>query len=208
MNKELASIYKNRLIANGGLAFVDVAAGLVQTVSFQENSGNDNTTIVKRMPVATDTNITEGCDFKKEQAMVPNSKLKGILYFEDGGIASAGMKGSRQILRSTLTLVVWMNRARFSTEVYGALETAAIAEIMQKIGFNRPVHEGNLQSVNPKLGSILQQDANIFSRYTYNEVETQYLRPPFGFFAMTILTDFMVNPACVGTIQEGGTICY
>lgn len=208
MNRELSKIYMDRLMADGGLSFIDVGAGMVQTVSFQQNSGDDKKTIIKKMPVALDTSITEGCDFKKELPMVPNSKLKGLFYFEDRGVVSTVGRGGRSAFRSALTLVVWVNRARFSADAYGDIETAAIAEIMRKIGFNKPAHEGNLIAINPKLSSVVQQDANIFSRYTYSEVENQYLRPPFGFFAINIETEFMLNPNCIAPIEEGGPICY
>lgn len=208
MNKELASIFKNKLVANGGLQFVEVIAGLAEVVTTNTPSHDGTATVQQKFPVSADTTIAQGCAVSPERILTPNSKLRGLLYFEDYGTTYIGMRNRRHQFRSSLILVCWMNKAKFSDDVYKHITSTAVAEIMRKLEFNTPRNEANFISLTPKMGRVLPQDASIFQRYTYSEPVNQYLRPPFDFFAIQIATDFELNPNCISNFKGEEQVCY
>lgn len=207
MNKEVAHILKNRLLAEGGLVFADVVSGMVETVTKRVRGENEQTLTIK-MPVTHDINQVERCQVTPETAAVPNDSKNGLIYFEDAGAVITGAKGSRQLWRSSLVLVCWMNKAKFSEDVYSRITSAAVAEIMRKIGANTLANEGNFIGFSPKVLRVLPQTAEVFSKYSYDEAITQYLRPPFDFFAMQMVVDYGINPNCLDSIIKEGSTCY
>jgi hypothetical protein len=207
MNKEIANILKGRLAEGAGLPFVQDMAGLVQTVEYRETNSDGNP-VTKRMPVSYDTNIVPGCIISPEIAMVPDSNKKGLLYFEDLGCSYVDrVSGGALKYQSRLVLVCWMNRARITGDHYDEITAPALMQVIKKLRPGKLGNEGIFSRFSVTVGRILPQDKAIFSRYTYDESITQYLRPPFEFFGMEVLTSFAVHPDCAAPIAEG-TACY
>lgn len=208
MNKEIANILKERISGKGGIPFVEVIAGLAQRVEFKQPNG-DGAPVVKRMPVSYDTTEAQGCKVTPETALVPNSKKKGLLYFEDMGIAFIDRAtGGHMRYRSTLILVCWMNRARLVGEKYKEISSYCITKLLEKLEVKKISNEGNFARFMVTPGRILPQDASVFSRYTYDETVTQYLRPPFEFFGMELTVEFTVHPECVEQLEFTDPVCY
>lgn len=208
MNKEVAHILKERIAAGGGVPFVEVIAGLAQRVEFKQPNG-DGVPVLKRMPVSYDTTAAQGCKVTPETALVPNSKKKGLLYFEDMGSAFVDrVSGGHIKYRSTLVLVCWMNRARLVGDHYKEITSYCVTQLLSKLKAREISNEGNFARFYVTPGRILPQDASVFSRYTYEEAVTQYLRPPFEFFGMELTVEFTVHPACVEQLEFKDPVCY
>lgn len=208
MNKEIAHILKERLASNGGLPFVEVLAGLAQTVEYkQENS--DGNPITKRMPVGYDATTPEGCTVSPERALIPDSTRKGILYFEDLGATFIDrVSGGHMRYRSTLVLVCWMNRALLVGDHYAEITSHCVTTILGKLNIRRPKNEPPFSRMAVTPGRILQQNASVFSRYTYDETVTLYLRPPYEFFGMELTVDYCIHPDCLTTLEYKDPVCY
>lgn len=208
MNKEVAHILKTRLAANGGLPFVEIIAGLAQRVEFHQPNG-DGAPAIKRMPVSYDTTVAQGCKVTPETALVPNSGKKGLLYFEDMGATFVDRaSGGHMKYRSTLILVCWMNRARLVGDSYKEITSYCVSALLGKLKVKETGTEGNFSRFTVMPGRIMPQDAAVFSRYTYDEKVTQYLRPPFEFFGMELTVDYSIHPACLSQIEFKEPICY
>lgn len=199
MNKEIASILKGRLLANGGLPFVDSISGLAQRVVTKEPTG-EGTTTTKAMPVSYDNSPAQGCSISKEKALIPDSSRRGLLYFEDRGAAIGDGVGGGIGFTSGLTLVCWMNRERLVDDSYTELSAYCVAKILHKLNTHKYATEGMFQRFMVRPGRVLPQDAGVFARYTYDETVTQYLRPPFEFFALELSVDYVLHPNCIDTI--------
>src|SRR5690606_10506542 len=169
MNKEISHILKERIAAGGGVPFVEVIAGLAQRVEFKQPNG-DGVPVLKRMPVSYDTTAAQGCKVTPETALVPNSKKKGLLYFEDMGSAFVDRASGGHIkYRSTLVLVCWMNRARLVGDHYKEITSYCVTQLLSKLKVRETSNEGNFARFHVTPGRILPQDASVFSRYTYEE---------------------------------------
>ena len=177
-----------RLIADGKIPFIDVYSGLVQTVTTKIPNGDD-IMITKRMPVSYNVVGDESCTKSPEKALIPNSNRKGIIYFEDNaGISTIReLSGGRKLYRATLIMVVWLNRRKIAGDDYANISQSAFETITEKL---RKDKAGENQIKNISFNRF-RQEPNIFAKYTYEETETQYLRPPFEYFAVDVTVNFI-----------------
>lgn len=207
MNKEISHVLKERIKRNGGLKFVNVLAGMVQTVTkFDTNSdGNPST---EKFPVSYDVEM-EDCTKSQEKAIIPNGMEKGILYFEDGGSVFDGYESNAALkYKSTLVLVCWINKTKSVGDPYTEITAFCITDIINKLEADKIKNEGNYQRVKVSAKKILVQDINVFSRYTYKEEVTQFLRPPYEFFGIQLEVSFAVHPNCINSINfDNSKLC-
>lgn len=195
MNKEVARVLKNYI---KDLPFVDLIAGLVQTVRIKIPVGGDDggdKLLETRIPVSYDTEEGIEC-IGKERELIPNSDRKSIIYFEDYG--STPNKDTHGLIGmdSKLRLVCWLNRALLVGDTYAEVTTPAMGMILNALPMGNPVNKGDLTRLRVSASHIPIQDASIFGKYTYEEAETQYLRPPYEFFAIDLQINFTLSPKC------------
>lgn len=196
MNKELASILKDRIAP---FPFIDVLAGLVQTV--EEVHETENGTVRKRFPLSSDTNMTDACAGGLERALTPDSSKKSVIYFEDFGsqVTREGRNGAQSYI-STIRLVAWLNRERLTGDAYTSISGYCIAAICRRLDLKFE-NTGIFQRLRVNPSRIPIQDASLFSRYTYDEAERQYLLPPFEVFAIDFSCSYHVKPGCITEID-------
>ena len=208
MNKELSKILRERLQENGGLPFVERYAGLVQTVEKIDIDVNQNN-VRKRFPVATESVLNGVCN-SNEIIMTPDSSVKGIVYFEDGGTSPLGRVGQDFKFTSNLTLICWINRAKVVSNIYSEITAIAIQNIIQKLKIDQnPETVSFFKSLSVSLVKIQPQEASVFSRYPYYETVTQFLRPPFEFFALGLQLKYSINESCVEPLTiTNEEVCY
>lgn len=208
MNKELSKVLRQRIIDNGGVVFADKLFGLVQTGEKIEQNQNGNSVRV-RFPIATESILNGVCD-SHEQIATPDSGRLGIIYFEDNGTIPAGnsRSGNQFQFESRIRLVCWINRKKVTSETYVELTMLAITDLMKKIGVgSNPKSESYFVNMSVDVDGIPRQDAGIFNRYTYDETISQFLRPPYEFFALDLLCKYSVNPNCISEITLNESIC-
>lgn len=209
MNKELAKALRQRIIGNGGLVFVEKYFGLVQTAEKNEIAESGNP-IKQRFPIATESVLNGICTEGNEIIATPDSSVKGIIYFEDNGTFADGRvrSGNQFQFTSNLRLVCWINKRKVNSETYSEISLLAINEVIEKLEVDRnPKSDGMFSNVTISVQRIPSQDAGIFSRYTYDETITQYLRPPFEFFAIDLVIKYSINPNCLSQITLNPSQC-
>ena len=84
----------------------------------------------------------------------------------------------------------------------------AINDIIQKLRAEQnPENVSFFTGLFVEVSRIPKQDAALFSKYTYDETLTQYLRPPFEFFGIELKCSYSINQKCIGEIEMYRT-CY
>lgn len=196
MQKELSRVLRNKLT---GLPFVDVLAGLAQTVTTEEANQETGAKIVKRFPVSYDV-LGKECE-GTEISLIPDSDRKSIIYFEDFGIATNGrLHGQTQYI-SNLRLICWMNRANLVGGHYVPIAGRCMSSMIDIFVGKNPEHVDMFIRLAISVARIQPQDAGLFNRYTYNEADRQYLRPPFEFFGIDLSCTYQVPAKCLGAIN-------
>ncbi|GGH24653.1 hypothetical protein FAZ19_16270 [Sphingobacterium alkalisoli] len=186
MNLYVAKVLKMLLT---DLPYFDRPAGLVQTITKEDSSGSGKTKVI-RFPIEVD--VTQE---KESVPMIPDDRIKGMFYIEDGGSKHDGGND----WTSDLTLVCWFCPKKISANVE-AVSVNAMADIMylcKKFYNDAPITKLKFNVVSSPVRS-----ASIFSQYVYPEVNTQYLMPPYDFFALKIKASFRLSDSCIEPLTD------
>ncbi len=196
MNTVIANILKERIET---LNWVDVCSGLVKEfIKTDTIIRNDKPIVIRKtFPVSCDVTNAD-CVAGKYMDLVPNSRKRSIIYFEDYGVRPIVQSNLDFSWKSQLRLVCWVNMNKFDYN-----ECSISALLIQSLLSKFPIGFGNLGGFNRVGFSVageIPKDARIFSRYSYDESVTQYLVKPFDYFALNIETTFTTNPTCFDPI--------
>lgn len=209
MQSKLASIIKEQF---KGLDFINKLGGLtfVQTQKQAMNnlSNEDKTdTLIKKFPCSTDVWLRESnVDLtNKIIDFIPNSGNVGMVYFEPtSDIREIAQRGIRSQYSCGYRVVFFGNGNKISTKD-GTSSTLQI-QMQKAIKSMRGISKDGFICINPRITGI-QTDANIFSKYTYSEEVTQYLMPPFIYFAINIDVTFFSSNGCCTHINPKISEC-
>jgi hypothetical protein len=198
MNKELATVLKNKLV---NLPYMDLVAGMVQTVEEIKYNGEDKITVVSRNRFPVSVDVVRGPQFTgREIDLIPNSSRKSITYFEDYGSTINSTRDGLTEFTSTLRLVCWLNKKLLVGDDYAEITGYCIASIIPRLVTANPENIGVFTGLKTKALRIPIQSAELFSRYTYDENIRQYLRPPFEAFAIDLSCNYKVSSNCITQI--------
>jgi hypothetical protein len=204
MNNEVASLLKSKLL---NLNFVDTIAGLVQTIRIPSLEDSENKT-EQRFPVSHDVVVNGECNVGAQVALIPDSNRKGILYFEDQGTTILqSTHRNRTRMQSRLQLVCWVNRDKVTGSPYTSIVLPAVRQISAAIIGKNPINEAPFVVFSTRLEGVPMKDANIFGKYTYPEDITQYLMPPFDYFALTLVSSYYVMDSCLPGLTVNPQLC-
>lgn len=202
MNKELGN-YMMSILQD--LPFADVVGGLVQTLENNDTSGEK--TIKKKMPVSlyhNQDNEDECRTSISQREFVPDSSKKSIMYIEDGGAVPVSMEGGGMRFKSNLVVVAWLNKKKLVDNYSSLISAPCIYLVLDAFMGKNPVNYQGLTRIEFKQGRILPQDNRLFSKYTYDEKETQYLMPPFEYFGIELTAEYVVTrQTCLNGVNFG-----
>jgi hypothetical protein len=195
MNVELAKTLTKKLT---GLTFLDSIGGLVQTIEYSIELGENKYNTVK-IPVSADTNYKE-CESNSDAlyALVPDSNKRSILYFEDNG-----SKYNHPSWESSLRLVCWFDKSQLNGE---NVTPSIISSIIKK--YEQVWSDDVFNTLVVKVSGIPTRDKAIFSKYNYNEKSLQYLMDPFDFFAIDLKISFKINQKCTEDLTLKDKSCF
>lgn len=200
MNSDIANILKGYLEP---LAFTDRLGGLVKAVTFVQDNGTD--VVRKVMPV--DCNVSgEDCTSSKYKHLVPDSRYRSVMYFEDGGVSNLNQDSARDFTyESSLKLVCWLNLKKMGKTSCNnsALAIATIQNAFPTRFFNNGIYQRIRISID---GQDPKTDA-IFNKYTYDSEKTQFLMYPYDYFALNITVRFCISKACITDWTNQEEIC-
>jgi hypothetical protein len=195
MNRAIA--YKLAQLLSADLSgFIDRFGGLVHVA--EKEVVSDTKTTIDKFPIC-DQHIIYGDECSVNGANItfmPDSSLRGISYFEDGGITPVAFRGGMQQFTSRLRLVIWLNPQKFQAEIAEQLSMQVQSTVIAKLLDVRSKTYGGLLAVTVSLSKILPQDKSIFSNYTYNAAQSQYLLLPYQYMAFDLDINFRIKPGC------------
>lgn len=203
MNKEIADIVLGKI---SGLEWVDRYAGMVRPYVIHQ-PGIDGKAIKKTFPVSC--NVTdEDCVLNGTyKDLIPDSKYKSLLYFEDLGINIIGSDRSYINCQSNIKLVCWLNGKKLGYDGCGISAVAVMSILKVFAGMFNPFNEGNFVKIKISAISEMVKDNAIFSKYSYDEAQTQYLAMPYDFFALNLKVDFSIPFNCITDFQVLEELC-
>lgn len=189
MNDQLSILILNRI---GTLPYIDKMSGIAKVYPYtQENESGS--AVNKKIPVATYTTAQQ-CSGKsiKQYELIPDSRLKGLLYFEENAPIRA-IENKPQGIRyeSKIRLVCWLNIKLLNDD---SAATKALVDICKRLTSTPFFHDPDklFSTVSISIDSIAEKNAQIFSRYDYDEKMTQYLMYPFDYFALDLSVKYMI----------------
>ncbi len=191
MNQAIANIIKDHI---DGLSFIDKIAGLVST-QYMNITDENGVKVQKAYPVACCT-TADDCKEGAYNDLTPNSAYKTVIYFEDGGVSFQRAQGVFRYYQSRLRLVCWINVAMLNadgcyTDLPCTASTNIIVDIIRSLP-DFPTDYDPFMQVRFEITNQVIRSNSIFSQYTYNETQTQYLMSPYDFFALDIVTNFAI----------------
>lgn len=185
MNIYVAKVIKDLL---SDLPYFDRASGLVQTITKEDSSKGRGANI--RFPVEVDV-----AELYNMVPMIPDDSIKGMFYIEDGGAKSEGNND----WTSDLTLVCWFCPKKIAANVH-AVSANALADIASK--FRGHINSEPLTRLKINIVSMPVRDVSIFSKYSYSETQTQFLMPPYDFFAIKLKCSYRLSPNCIEPLED------
>jgi hypothetical protein len=194
MNSKIANIIVSYLTP---LAWVDKIAGMTQIAQMKQGE------VVKRFPVSCDMSAddcVEGC----YDELMPSSKRRSVLFFEDGSFTFSRQQGNRIYYESRLRLVCWLNYKLID----GGCGSSGdyIISILKALPA-MPQNVGDLLALSVTVQSQVPRSPAIFSKYTFDELHSQYLMIPYDYFALEIITRFHIVTECIEPAPGGCTEC-
>lgn len=191
MTNEIGDIIKDKLSA---LTFIEKLAGVVKTITIS-GQDKDNRVYKQSFPVACNMSFEDCTNGSRYQDLVPNSKLKSIVYLEDQGIRKNGVNGANTVYVASFLLVGWLNLKKLG-ESSCSISGLVVASILKTLNV-QPFNEGIYQRIRIEdLGQNPQSNIP-FNKYSYDESKTQYLMYPFDYFSIPLQVTFELNTACV-----------
>ena len=211
--KELLSTIDNGLDAQGaekpkGLNFIDKLAGLAVVGEKSQPTDVQGAFMVSKFPISLDTDyqdcINKGC----YADLVPNSKSKGILYFEDFGTKpNLLQKSSRaHYYTSKLRLVCWINN-KLIQENCESISHILITLIRKELESKGVFNSGDFQRIFITCTNIVENDIRLFSRYTYPSESVKFLMHPYEAFGIDFSIDYGISPNCIDNLTLNPQIC-
>lgn len=169
-----------------GLSFADRTGGLVRTML-------DNRKGEKSYPVENNQDKELG-DKQYMRRLVPDSNLTSLMYWEVGSPPTVvETHNRRDEVEASLKLVCWFNYQKVDPDMYDpAYLIAAITNVI-------PFHIGNFECLAAVTCTYAGQDANdggVFTKYTYNEPESQFYKYPYDYFVLNFDVSYWVVKDC------------
>jgi len=187
------------------LPFLSRVGGLVQTLEKQRGDGSGK---VERYPITDQYYLNQAeCAQSQIIDMIPNTQLKGLAYFEDRGTSFGRIINQRVEADVRLRLVVWINPKQFQITPDPELSIQIKSVLLAKMSIQRALNVAGMIIINSSVKSIAVQDKNIFSKYTYNEAQSQYLLLPYQYFAFDLEAIAIVPLFECFTVNMESTSC-
>jgi len=168
------------------LSFADRTGGLVRLM-------NDHRKGEKSFPVEVNQDKVLG-DMQYLRGLTPDSTKKSIMYFEQNGAPNVVEDHNEWYgVEATLSLVCWFNYQEVDPDMYDPayLEAQIVSAIPFKLGSFEC-----LTAVTCAFAGQDHNDGSIFTKYTYNEPESQFFKYPYEYFVLNFDISYRVVRVC------------
>lgn len=205
MNIEVGNIIKTLLEpfevgGSGTNQFIDKLAGVVQVISKSERTESEGQ-VIKTFPISCNTTFEECNKLGAYKDLVPNSKYGCMVYLEEeGGVNFESEDRNGKKYNTSFLLVGWINQKKLgssSCSITGSIINTLIIALQKK-----PFNSGIYNSIKITISEQNPKSINPFSKYTYDQDNTQYLMAPFDYFSLKVDVSFIVNPYCIVPFEK------
>lgn len=194
----IRSIIKQILPDIQALNFADLVAGVV-TQATQNIMDKGNAVAKKIFPIYE--NSPTACQNGDYSILTPDEKYKSIIYFEEINSSVVAQTNYEIKMSTDVRLVAWFNLKKINNTVNSDTLLRLIMQAIpeQVAGFNE------IENIKIKFNGIENKTPTVFSNYTYDEAETQYLLFPYDYGSLLYtvtyslnkcLDDININPNC------------
>lgn len=165
------------------LPFLDVVGGVARPQKIRVGD------VEKTLPATPDAETANGYTW-----LTPDSSKAGIAYFEmlSNSLKDPLSAGRGFSFECRIRCVVWLNTKRLTPT---GIAPSAMAAVVSKL-------QGRYNNVPPVVELIVFPECEaprgpeLFSKYTYDEAETQFLMLPFEYFAFDFSICFAMLSEC------------
>jgi hypothetical protein len=134
---------------------------------------------------------------------VPNTKYKSVSYFEIQEINEVDSTAHHTIFEGTVRFVCWLNLPLINQTLdpINNIPYEVLGVVPRKLSNVSPFVFCQV------IGVDIKHNEDIFSKYSYEESETQYLMFPFDFFAVDFKLRFRVPIVCINNVTLNPASC-
>lgn len=174
--------------------FIDKWGGLVVPMKKSVNK------VEKVLPVFINAKYT--CNISDLMDLVPDSTKKSICYCEKlNDVKLEYLNANTFLANADLRVVLWYNLNLTHNGDYldeGVLAYNIISNLPKKLSNDLFAYCKNVR-IYP-IGSV--SGADIFSRYSYDEVRTQFVTFPYGAIAIDVNVQYTINTCAVDLVPD------
>ncbi len=197
MNVNIANILRDKI---NTLNWIERCSGLVRDYVKVDtiNQGDKLVRIRKTFPVSCELTNDE-CASGKYLDLVPDSRKRSIIYFEDFGSRPVSFDRNKIQWESNVRLICWVNMNLFNTNAC-SISPALIVDVLKSIPKGR-FNESDHTNILIRFNGEIPKDSRIFSRYSYDEAVNGYLLFPFDYFALSFKVFHDTDENCFDPID-------
>ena len=204
MISKIAALLRDEI---SGLNFVEIAAGLAKPKIVRVNNtsadAEEPAMIDKVIPMAYN-DLGIACEEGDLYSLVPNTKKKSIVWWEDNGIELVEEQTYYYQARASLICVGWWNLPLINDTLSDAsLLVANIIAAMPK----RLSNIDYLSQIRVSWSGNPVSGAEVLSKYTFDEAENQFATFPFAVSAIEFIVDFAFGKNCVDDVVLNPATC-
>lgn len=180
------------------LVFKDKVGGVVRPMTLVRVS-DDGIKSKKIIPV--DCGVTHReCISGKYTDLMPDSKYKSVIYFEDNGTQRVDDEHRDFSFQSNVKLVCWLNLKKLG-KTNCSVSSLALGSILKAI----PTQYLNSAPYTRILITFLGEDPktpSIFGKYTYDEEKIPYLLYPYDYFSLNFSIRYTIPRSCITDFEN------
>lgn len=183
------------------LDFIDKIGGIVKPLIIKKVTGD--TTINKTIPVCFNENKTT-CDVSDYIDYCPNTAFKSVSYFEIKEINEVDTTAHHSQFEGTIRFVCWLNLPLINQNLIpiNNIPFEVLGAVPKQLSNSSPFVFAQIYA------SGISKDEAIFTGYTYDEAESQFLMFPFDFFAIDFKVSFRVPFSCISNVTLNPATCH
>lgn len=174
------------------LNFADVTAGIVTVAT--KNQMSENGTAIKTFPIYEQDCTT--CATKDYLSLIPDEKYRSIIYFEELSNTITSQTNYEIKISSDIRLIAWFNLKKIGATVSSDTLLRLIAQAIP----DTLADFSDIENTRITLTGIPNKAPTLFSQYSYNEAERQYLLFPFDYGVLNYTVTYSLNK-CIDDIS-------
>lgn len=185
MIKDICNTFKGKLLEDAELGIIETLQGLTRVLEYYP----DEESKVKRIPYPVDYIESQECQDQELTILVPDSSKRSIVYFEATPATFISGQDKSTSYSAVISLVCWYNTNGFENK--DTIQTRLVSRFSSYIK-SSSYSEGDFLDIGEIEVLRVVEDPSVFSKYTYDQANSQYLTHPYGYFKIEFKTDFLL----------------